>query len=356
MKRIFYLLVFAAFFLSSCGGNAAPAATQAPATQTSTAQVSTSTPVTPTSTAMPATTVPPTSAIVNPPDCTNSASFVTDITVPDNTNFKQGYKFNKVWRIKNTGACTWTEQYTVVFSDGDQMSAPDSVPLSVTKPGDTTDIAMDMVAPNQVGTARANFKIHTPSGDVMPIDQNPLLWVTIYVSASTADNANSATSAPSGTGTAAGSAAGSATTPGLLTSTCNFTVDQARVNQTVDAINAYRTKNALPAYVVNPDLVTAAQSHAADMACNNLFIHTGSDGSTPASRVAATGYVASSLSENVYGSYPPLTPSGVVVWWATDQIDPRHNENLLSSKFTQIGVGYAFFNNYGYYVVDFAAP
>jgi uncharacterized protein YkwD len=45
-----------------------------------------------------------------------------------------------------------------------------------------------------------------------------------------------------------------------------------------------------------------------------------------------------------------------VSWWAADQIDPRHNENLISTEYVEIGVGYSFFNNYGYYVVDFAKP
>jgi uncharacterized protein YkwD len=92
------------------------------------------------------------------------------------------------------------------------------------------------------------------------------------------------------------------------------------------------------------------------MACNNLFYHVGSNGSTPQSRVAATGYVASSITENVYGSYPPLTGQGAISWWATDQSDPTHNANLISEKYKEIGVGYAYFNNYGYYVVDFAVP
>jgi uncharacterized protein YkwD len=72
--------------------------------------------------------------------------------------------------------------------------------------------------------------------------------------------------------------------------------------------------------------------------------------------VADAGYVAADLSENVYGSYPPLDGPGVVNWWATDKTDPRHNQNLLSTNFTEIGVGYAFFNNYGYYVIVFAKP
>ena len=100
----------------------------------------------------------------------------------------------------------------------------------------------------------------------------------------------------------------------------------------------------------------AAQAHANDMACNQLFYHNGSDGSTPETRVAASGYVASKVTENVYGSYPPLTPDGAVNWWKTDKTDPNHNKNLISTDYTEIGVGYAFYNNYGYYVVDFATP
>jgi len=72
--------------------------------------------------------------------------------------------------------------------------------------------------------------------------------------------------------------------------------------------------------------------------------------------VAATGYVASSVSENIYGSYPPLTGQGVVNWWINDKSDLRHNQNLLSTTFTQIGVGYSFYENFGYYVLVVAKP
>ena len=107
---------------------------------------------------------------------------------------------------------------------------------------------------------------------------------------------------------------------------------------------------------MNSLLVRAAQRHANDIACNNLFVHTGSDGSTPQSRVADTGYTGSSVTENVYGSYPPLNGQGVVNWWANDKTDPQHNKNLLSNTYTEIGVGYAFFDNFGYYVIVFATP
>jgi len=43
------------------------------------------------------------------------AEFVDDVTVEDGTVFKPGETFTKTWRLKNTGSCTWTTSYRVVF-------------------------------------------------------------------------------------------------------------------------------------------------------------------------------------------------------------------------------------------------
>jgi len=85
-------------------------------------------------------------------------------------------------------------------------------------------------------------------------------------------------------------------------------------------------------------------------------VHTGTDGSTAQSRVGDTGYVARSVSENVNGNYPPLSGQDAINWWINDQGDPRHGQNLVSTTFTEIGVGYAFFDNYGFYALVFAQP
>jgi len=45
-----------------------------------------------------------------------------------------------------------------------------------------------------------------------------------------------------------------------------------------------------------------------------------------------------------------------VDWWKNDKTDVNHNLNLLSTTYTEIGAGYSFFNNYGYYVLVFAKP
>ena len=342
--KILSLIIIFALMLSACGGTQTPATASAP---TESEPATQPLPSSPTPQPPPTPTPTSTAASSSPVDCTDSAAFVADVTVPDNENMDQGETFNKVWRIKNTGTCTWTSGYTLVFKSGEKMGAPDSVPLDgETGPGASLDIAVDMTAPKEDAAFRADFEIHDPAGRAIPIDKETTLWVIVAVGNAPVD---------SGGGTPDGGTGGT-DGPGFATVSCDFTLNPSKIESVASVINTYRTNNGLTSYTVNVYLSRAAQAHSSDMACNGLFVHTGSNGSTPQSRVAFSGYVASSVTENVYGAYPDPTGQEVVNWWATDQSDPRHNQNLLSTKYTEIGVGYSFYKNFGYYVVVFAAP
>ena len=349
MRKPLYIFLLVVFLLAACKSEATTpvpppaagasngAATDAPATAASAGGADAPTAANPPTQAAPA----------NPSGCSDSGAFVADVTVPDYAQFEPGAAVHKVWRVRNTGACTWNGQYTLVFAKGSQMDAPDSIPLDVTAPGETLDIVADMTAPASDGNYRADFEIHAPGGAAIPIDTSTYLWVIITVG-----NAAAAGGDTGGGSSGGGGASG----PGLASATCAYTSDPSKVSAVIAAINAYRAQNGEPPYTVNAELSEAAQAHSADMACNSLFYHNGSNGSSPWSRVAAIGFPALNVSENVYGSYPPLSGAEVVNWWATDQLDIRHNQNLLSAKYTLIGVGYAFFNNFGYYVMDFVTP
>ena len=348
-KKTISMLILTSIVLSACGG-------QAQATETPTVVPATTAPPpapSPTSTAteevVPVTGETPTPAPTatafvpdNPADCVNKASFVADVTIPDNSQVVGGSAFTKTWRIQNTGTCIWWSGYTLVHYSDQAMSAPAAVPLPVTNPGETADISVDLVAPSVAGTHQGNFVVNNPADLIMQIDNDSRLWVIINVGVVPASSPTADTGSGAGTGATPANAA------------CALTTDTARTTAMVSALTTYRSQSSLAALPVNAQLSQAAQAHANDIACNNLFVHTGSDGSTPETRVAAAGYSASDVSENVYGSFPPLTGQEVVSWWANDQGDPRHNENLLTSKYTVIGVGYAFFNNFGYYVIVFA--
>ncbi len=372
-KRALSIILLAGIVLSACGGQAAqvtetptavPATTAPPATVAPTEVVATATEVavgTSTPSSTPTAFVPD-----NPANCINNAKFVSDVSIPDNTNITAGAAFTKTWRVQNAGTCIWWSGYTLEHYSEEAMSAPASVPLPVTNPGETADISVDLVAPSVPGTYRGNFVIKNPAGLIMQVDNDSRLWLIIDVGAASTGTATSAPTATTAAGSSSVTSTVTAGTPGTPASstgasgfanvTCAFAPDATRAQQVAAAINTYRSQNNLVAYTVNPQLSQAAQAHANDMACNQLFFHNGSDGSTPQTRVATSGYIASKVTENVYGSYPLLTPDGVVTWWKTDKTDPNHNKNLISTDYTEIGVGYAFYNNYGYYVVVFASP
>lgn len=338
-RKTLHLIALLTLALSACaagGTSTLPAASTSDENPTplpaSTSEANPTTPAASTSKANPTSPAVSTSK-ANPAGCIDSAAFVSDVTVPDNTNFDKSEAFVKTWRVKNTGTCAWTDKYTLVFTSGEQMGAPDSIPLSATPAGKTLDVSVNMTAPTKDAAYRGDFELRNPSGEAMPIDNGTSLWIIITVGTAT---------------TASGG-------PGSASATCAFTVSSTNVSAVADAINAYRADNGLPALTVNPTLTTAAQAHSNDMACNSLFVHTGSDGSTPQSRATAAGYLGT-VTENVYGRNPPPSGQEVVAWWATDQTDPRHGKNLLTTKYTEIGVGYSFFNDFGYYAVVFGGP
>lgn len=365
LKKLFIVPLLITLIVSSCNAQAtteptvvastetqAPPATEPPVVETTPPPTDTQVQVTgsaeATITVTPAATRPP-----NDPNCTNSAAFVADITIPDNSDVPAGTSFTKTWRVSNTGTCIWASDYTLSHYSDEPMNAPASVPLPVTYPGQTADLSVTLVAPNSLGKHQGNFVIKNPTGLIMKVNEDSRLWVIINSISNTAGTA-AATAAPTQAG-------GPTATPGtaeLVLSTCAFTSDTTNITETLNAINAHRTANNLPPYNVNSSLARAAQSHANDMACQNLTGHTGSNGSTPQSRATATAYnfsaVATNIDENINISSPALSGQAVVNFWLSDQSDGGHQgRNLVSDTFIDIGIGYTFFNNTGYYVVVF---
>ncbi len=105
---------------------------------------------------------------------------------------------------------------------------------------------------------------------------------------------------------------------------------------------------------LDPRLTRAAAEHADDMLARDYFEHEGLDGSTPASRVTATGYRYRIVGENI--AFGPETVTQAVQGWLHS---PSHCENLMDPRFTETGFAFAA-SRHGtpriYWVEDFAAP
>src|SRR4030065_215642 len=130
----------------------------------------TNTPYPPTNTPLPTNTpVPPTVTPI-PIPC-DRGQFVSDVSVPDNTEIGAGTTFVKTWRLKNNGSCTWTSGYALVFYSGDAMGGPPSSTITngTVPPGSPTDISVSLIAPNTPGTYKGNWRLRNSGGAVFGI-------------------------------------------------------------------------------------------------------------------------------------------------------------------------------------------
>jgi hypothetical protein len=100
-----------------------------------------------------------------PTQACDLAGFMADVSIADGTNIPVGTQFVKTWRLRNSGSCTWSADYAVVFDSGSSLDAPASqkIGASVT-PGQTIDISVIMRAPAQTGSYRGYWKMRNASG------------------------------------------------------------------------------------------------------------------------------------------------------------------------------------------------
>ena len=125
---------------------------------------------------------------------------------------------------------------------------------------------------------------------------------------------------------------------------------QEASQQILDAINAARAENGLGPVAANPLLNQAAQGHVNDMITNYIYGHYGSDGSTVKMRVARTGYSETPwVSENWVSA---SSPAGAMRWWMGDYI---HRVNILTGRWTEIGIGVGTRGNEMIFVTVFSA-
>ena len=150
----------------------------------------TDTPPPPTDAPLPptATSVPPTNVPIPSPTPIPCDYFIfctpVDVTIPDGTDIEAGAAFTKTWRLKNSGSCTWTSGYEIVFISGDNLSAPASLSITggTVAPGQTVDISINLVAPATPGLYRGYFKLRNPGGVIFGWGpQSKSFWVEIEV-------------------------------------------------------------------------------------------------------------------------------------------------------------------------------
>lgn len=123
-------------------------------------------------------------------------TFVSDVSIPDDTAMTPGQNFTKTWKVLNSGTCAWDAGFKFVFTGGEQMSGVTFTLPSAVAPNATLDISVAMIAPNKTGKLRGNWRMQTAGGQFFGDE----VYVQIVVG-------GSATTATPPTSTATGSAA-----------------------------------------------------------------------------------------------------------------------------------------------------
>ncbi len=104
----------------------------------------------------------PTATLAGP--CLNNAAFVADVTVPDGSAVGARQAFDKIWRVRNSGLCTWGDGYQLVFVSGTLMSAAASIAVPNTLPGATADLRVSMMAPGDPGAYTGQWQMRSADG------------------------------------------------------------------------------------------------------------------------------------------------------------------------------------------------
>jgi len=111
--------------------------------------------------------VAPVNTVPSGDSCNNSV-YVADVTYPDNAEIKPGINFEKIWRVQNTGTCTWDEGYKLVFIAGDKALDPPTFEFKNKEDfvagGETADVGVDLTSPLTEGTYSATWRMQSDTG------------------------------------------------------------------------------------------------------------------------------------------------------------------------------------------------
>lgn len=132
-----------------------------------------------------ATAVPPSPT---PAGCIDAMAFVGDLNLDDQNMtapplMNPGQPFQKGWRIRNIGSCTWDARYLMTYVSGNVPEARmGGVPTPIqgfVAPGATYDMYVSLVAPLLPGTYQGFWSLRNPNGLLF----GDRVWVGITVPA-----------------------------------------------------------------------------------------------------------------------------------------------------------------------------
>jgi hypothetical protein len=218
LMKVQIIIALGAILIASCGGGNVPDATptlsveqiQTYAVATFSSALTLTAIAEPTDTPTPTPTIPPLptstggtpfgaattpgAPVVGGVASTSSCyglTFVSDVTIQDNTQMDPGETFTKTWKVQNSGSCAWDAGFKFQSSGGDPMGATAVTLPAAVAAGATYDVSVPMTAPSAAGTVRGNWRMSTAAGQFFGDE----VFVVIVVGGGSAPAATN-TSAP----------------------------------------------------------------------------------------------------------------------------------------------------------------
>jgi len=232
MKKVlgFSILMIMALLLSACGSAGTPTTSNSMdeiyTAVASTLDAQAIAPAIATVTLLPTSTLVPTSTLYASPTMMLATStspiwysvsgvnygcydsvYVKDMTIPDGTVLTPGETFVKTWKLQNTGSCSWTNNFSVVFVNGDDMDGSDTEidqTVNVTK---KAEISVELTAPDDEGTYTGYWRLADEYGNLF----GELISVQIVVAEPTATSTPTVTYTPTNTSIATATSSSTST-------------------------------------------------------------------------------------------------------------------------------------------------
>jgi hypothetical protein len=122
------------------------------------------------------------------PACVDGMTHVQDLTFDDHDmaappELAPGQAFTKIWRVRNTGTCTWDGSYSLVYAEGSYpASGMAGAPVAVmgrVPPGAEYDLQVALDAPSEPGVHRSFWQMRNGEG----ISFGERIWAGIQVPA-----------------------------------------------------------------------------------------------------------------------------------------------------------------------------
>ena len=100
----------------------------------------------------------------NPEECLNNLTFLSDLTIPDNTTIAYGSTIDKQWIVENSGTCHWNSEYRLRYIGGAILDAREEIALYPARAGTQATIQILFTAPFTDGEYESAWQAFDPSG------------------------------------------------------------------------------------------------------------------------------------------------------------------------------------------------